>query len=185
MVDRKVIVDTNIFARLNRIDEGCAQFEYLVAAYDGVAVVDPVQFALLDYCDEFSGSVECHEVSDEDVVLFVNTWSGDQNVHRLFRDPADCKFALFASRNPDSVLLTCDKGLLFLVQEMGLERRCFKAAFGDLNEWSGGALFDSRDFDAAQMLQAGSDPFFHYSVNTWCPQCDPREECKHRGDRRR
>ncbi|MEW8027112.1 MAG: hypothetical protein AB2768_02265 [Candidatus Thiodiazotropha endolucinida] len=182
MSQRKVIFDTNFFQRLNMIDPGCGHFEYFPLAYDGDPICDCDQIEKIGYCENLPSSMGCHNISDEDSIMFVNSWDGKANLAHLMNDPADVKLIVHALRGDNSLLISCDKLFLIVAEELALEHRCFKASFADVNKWAGGEFKNDPTLNANIMFHPGDDPFLYYTKNSRCHQCDPNNDCDSHGN---
>ena len=183
MAERKIVVDTNFFILLQKVDPDCSLVSLLSDCLCGELVGEFPQLALMDQCEEVIGMVGCQDVTDEESALFVNCWSGRADLRRLQRDPADLKLIIYAQRHAGALLLTSDRPMLLVAEELNIERRCFKAALGDMNESLEGAISDDTTYATEMMYDPGGNhPFFCYGVDTHCPSCDPARHCGHRQD---
>lgn len=180
MFDRPpVIIDTNFFARLNKVNRDCGLVDLICDLYDGDGIADHGQLAIMDYCTDLSDRLGDHGVSDEEVVEFALGYQGKINLDRIRQDPTDLKFIVFALRSPSAIFLTCEILLLKLSCEQNIKRACFKAAIHALHEGIGG-LFDDENYQTARMFDEGEglDPFFHYTTLRHCEKCDPTRKCR-------
>lgn len=176
----EVIIDTNMFAWLKKINADACLFDILCEAYGGKPICDKKQFDIIDYFPELVGKVFFHDATDEEVAYFVMAYAKPQQLQKLMQDPADLKMLVYAIRKKSVQFLSCDRRLLILAREQGVSSACFKAAIHFLHEQLGD-LFSSQDYQIADMFNAsGTHPFYHYGHNKYCPQCDPKDQCSTR-----
>lgn len=104
--------------------------------------------------------------SDEDT-LKANKEAEELGVDftHVVKDPADPKIFLWAHKNENTAVFTCDRNLLKLLREHNIPRSCFKASIKVLDGHFDGAI--TEDFNLAPM-NIGDNPFFHYSNNSRC-----------------
>jgi hypothetical protein len=175
--DRWVVVDTNVFAWLQRIDDECGLIDLICDAYSGRGVADHGQLAIMDYCLRLSSHLKHHDVTDEQVIAFTLDYLGRFNLSRINDDPVDLKLVVFAIEHKGSWLLTCETKLLQLSEEQGVHHACFKAAIHNLHTCVGG-IFNDDGYATAEMFETGGrHPYYHYSNDRRCGQCDSSRLC--------
>jgi len=93
----------------------------------------------------------------------------------IAQDPADPKIFLWAYNTENSAVFTCDKNLLKLCHDHGIQRLCFKASIKILEGEFEGAITERYN---VERMSNGDDPFFHYSNNSRCDShCGLKSSC--------
>lgn len=174
-----VVVDIScVKDRLCKIDPQCDLLGLIVDAFGERVVMDEMQLAKIDCCQGVS-PMYC-PTSDEDVAGFVLNAPTDlqSKLKKIASDPADLRLLFFCFQEKGrSVLLACDKALLYAAQGYSVPHYCFKAAayYADLQ-------FDgdlSRQYAWHVMKADGTDPFLNEKNGRYCKACDPKKICHH------
>jgi len=184
-----VVVDTNFFSRLKKVDGDCGSVEFVIFCFGPSAIADLNQLKKMPHCQNINVFFTDHGISDEKVMTWINSHS-DQGIvarlrkHAVSDDLVDIKLLQYAKGTDASTLLTNDKWVLFMANDMHVQHFCFKAAFSETDTCMDGGLSDGHDYSTEQMKEPRkkfkNDPFFHYGCDTHCPQCDPNNLCGHR-----
>ncbi len=162
----------------SQINSDCSLLVGLLCdVYQKIGIADHPQLNKMDYCIHLSEKLKHHNITDEEVVLFLMTYSGKLNLRKIFDfdentgDIVDIKFIVFTQKNESSIFLTCERRLLQLCRELKLEHWCFKASIHHLDKQIGG-ISQEKEFNTSQMFDAdGTHPFFHYSKDNRCLEC--------------
>lgn len=174
-----VVIDIScVKDRLCKVDPDCELMGLMVDAFGGRVVMDAEQLAKIDCCQD-ADPLPC-ALSDEVVADYIYNSSPDLKIKadKIANDPADLRLLFFCvQENGRSVLLACDKALLYAAHGYGVPHYCFKAA----------ASYADIEFDgqlsaqyAWQVIKAdGIDPFLNEKNNRYCAGCDPKKRCHH------
>lgn len=176
-VDQAVVIDTNFFSLLNRINSDCELIELICDAYSGKGFADHDQLKEMDYCQDLRSKLAHHEISDEQVSEFIFNYSGKMNLACINEDPVDLKLIVFTKNHNGAHFLTCETKLLELCEEQVIRHACFKAALHRLSDCIGG-IFNDAAYTTNDMFERdGGHPFFHYTSNHQCHRCDKSGFC--------
>jgi hypothetical protein len=176
--------DTNFFDHLSRIDSECSLIELFVLVFEvDRGVADHGQLRKMDYCTDLCEKLDHHGYSDGEILDFVRNAPRHlaQQIDKISEDLADLGLLLAVRDNSESVLLTCDRRLLFLAKDMGEVHYCFKASVHELEDNVGGVISES-DYDTGEMFTGIGNPFFDFGMDRHCPRCDPSNSCRSRQD---
>jgi len=184
---RHVVLDVNVLTRLSEIDPACELVEFLGACLDGQCYIYEPQ-ARLAPCP--SASLDCCStinVTDDEAAAFLYGYAGSLKIDRLLNEPGDTKAVFHATTHHKSVVVSCDRGVLIVCADIGLEHYCFKAAVGLVDNFLSGYVFRSGRYTTRHMFipsERTQNPFVLYSFDRHCPVCDPLGRCASRKDLR-
>lgn len=174
-----VVIDIScVKDRLCKVAPDCDLMGLMADAFGVRVVMDAEQLAKIDCCQDQS-PMYC-AISDEEVAdLILNAPTSLQpRINKIASDPADLRLLFFCvQENGKSILLACDKGLLYAAQAYGVPHYCFKAAASYADKKFGGQL--SQEYDWHVIKADGIDPFLNEKNNRYCNDCDPRKICHH------
>lgn len=174
-----VVIDIScVKDRLCKVDPDCGLMGLMVDAFGGRVVMDAEQLAKIDCCQDQS-PMYC-AISDEDVAeRILNAPTNLQpRINKIASDPADLRLLFFCvQENGKSILLACDKGLLYAAQAYGVPHYCFKAAASYADQEFSGQL--STQYAWCVIRADGIDPFLNEKNNRYCRGCDPKKNCHH------
>jgi hypothetical protein len=174
-----VVVDIScVKDRLCKVDPDCELMGLMVDAFGGRVVMDKEQLSKIDCCQNTSPWF-C-STSDEEVAGYILNAPPDlqPKIKKIAPDPADLRLLFFCVQNKGkSVLIACDKALLYAAHGYDVPHYCFKAAAGYANQEFGGQL--SAQFAWNVITAAGVDPFLNEKNNRYCSACDPKKRCYH------
>ncbi len=167
--------------RLCKVDPDGDIVAYIGDCYGGTPSGVPQQINDMRHCDaeKFRGLFPVSvELSDEEVTRFImENGAGFPQMGRLAEDPCDVLMLAYFQKNGSSMLVSCDKLLLYIAEHLDLKHRCFKAAIHDANIHMDKAIMADPSYRTSEMLVEGSDPFFHYPNCRYCQQCDRNHRC--------
>jgi hypothetical protein len=174
-----VVIDIScVKDRLCKVDPGCDLMGLMVDAFGGRVVMDGEQLAKIDCCQD-SSPVFC-PTSDEDVaehILNAPTYL-HLKIKKIASDPADLRLLFFCvQENGKSILIACDKALLYAAHSYGVPHYCFKAAASHADKEFSGQL--SAQYAWHVIKAEGIDPFLNENNNRYCAGCDPQKHCHH------
>jgi hypothetical protein len=176
-VEQAVVIDTNFFGLLNRIDSDCELIDLICESYSSKGFADQDQLAMMDYCQDLKSKLQHHGVSDEEVSEFIFNYSGKMNLARINEDPVDLKLIVFTKNHGSASFLTCEAKLLELCEEQNIRHSCFKATLHHLDGCVGGIFNDAAYCTNDMFDRNGGHPFFHYADNRRCDCCDKSGFC--------
>lgn len=173
------IVDASTMARANRIANDCmgiyvfeefseklaaskSQFEKGICRNSGF---DAFDFVDIDMSISDDDAIQYTMSQDSPDVSHIYTMSKPQGNGN---DITDIKLVICARINKNSILLTCDKSLIFHCTKCGIEKLCFKAAASKSISING-EICKSCDFQ--KLFQEKQDPFFGYGLDKHCENC--------------
>ncbi len=167
--------------RLCRVDPDGDIVGYIGDCYGGTPAGVLQQINKLRNCDAekfrelFPVSIE---LPDEEVAGFIMEHGAKfPQMDRLGKDPFDLLLLAYIQRNGSCMLVSCDKLMLYMAENLGFPHRCFKAALHDANIHMNNGIMEDSSYQTHEMHAEGSDPFFHYSNNRYCQQCDRKHHC--------
>lgn len=175
-----VVIDIScVKDRLCKVDPDCGLMGLMVDSFNGSHfVMDQEQLSKIDCCQKVS-PLFC-TTSDEDIAAFILNSPSElvPKIKRIAADLADLRLLLFCIQNAGkSVLIACDKGLLYAAHAYGVPHYCFRAAAGYADQvFDGGA---SAQYAWHVIRADGRDPFLNEKNNRYCRGCDPKELCHH------
>lgn len=174
-----VVIDIScVKDRLCKVDPDCGLMGLMVDAFGGRVVMDEMQLSKIDCCQNES-PLYC-ETSDEDVAEYILNATPElqPRIKKIAEDPADLRLLFFCvQKKGKSILLACDKALLYAADGYGVPHYCFKAAAGYADQKFGGNL--STEYDWHVIRSDGIDPFLNEKNNRYCSGCDPKKRCHH------
>ena len=179
------MLDVNVLTRLSEIDPACELVEFLGACLDGQCYIYEPQ-ARLAPCP--SASLDCCstiDVTDDEAAAFLYGYAGSLKIDRLLDEPGDVKAVCHATTHHNSVVVSCDRGVLIVCTDIGLEHYCFKAVVGLMDSFLSGDVFGSGRYRTRDMFipnERMQNPFFLYGFDRHCVVCDPRGRCTSRKD---
>lgn len=178
----KVIVDACFVSKLRLIDETCGLIEYF-SLLGGECVLDYEQFTKSP-CNHTEPECACIDdgIDNEDVIGFFLEYPGSRRLEDHYTmdgkrgDPHDLKILAYAAKEGNCLVLSCDKVLLELCEDLTIRHYCFKAGLAKLGQRSS-EIFSSPRYNTAPMFLSGDDPFFHYPNKQHCEVCHPVVSC--------
>nr|VFK15021.1 MAG: hypothetical protein BECKLFY1418C_GA0070996_101234 [Candidatus Kentron sp. LFY] len=184
------VVDTNFFSWLRRVDRDCGLIEFVLDHFGPMAFADREQLEKMGYCQEVKALFTDHGISDESAMDWMD-WIGYVQPkiakrllqHAISDDLVDVKLLQCAMGVENPTLLTNDKWLLGVADEIPIPHFCFKGALFEVDAGLDGTILTDPDYQTEQMEEPGSDPFFHYGNDKNCPKCDRDHRCPCRRDR--
>lgn len=174
-----VVVDIScVKDRLCKVDPDCELMGFMVDAFGERAVMDQAQLSKIDCCQDIS-PLYCN-TSDEEIAEYIRNSPPDllPKIKKIALDPADLRLLFFCVQNKGkSVLIACDKALLYAAHGYEVPHYCFKAAADYANQGFDGLL--STQFAWHVITSVGTDPFLNEKNNRYCSDCDPKKRCHH------
>lgn len=176
--------DTSFLNRLSHIDSDCGLIDLFICLFEtDQGVTDHFQLGNMDACNNIHEKLEHHGFTHGQILDFVYNAPESQanRIEKIYEDPADLGLFLAIRYNSGSVLLTCDRQLLYLAAGMYEAHYCFKASVRELEDNLGGVI-SGFEYETNEMFTGSGNPFFYFGEDRYCPLCDPATSCRSRRD---
>lgn len=184
------ILDTCYIHRLQEVDNDCEDLLLHVSeTYSETCVLSNEQYEReKNPC--YGKDHPCiwleKEISEDEAKAWYYENSAKYNLEKCFSrkrrkegDFVDVMITALAHKTGNCIVLTCDKGVLFVCRKIGIERRCLKYSLIDVDERFNGKVFSSKEFTTQHLLDNSSDNFcVNFHLPTGCAKCDDGTNCK-------
>ena len=169
-----VVLDANFISNVQYVDSDCLLIDEINEHFGLQCFVSETQYNRSP-CNH--ASTVCQYIENscdvDDVIEFYMNYPGIEKIESCCNkddDIIDLFIIYYAYKKNNSLVLSCDRGIIIICNDLLINVLCFKAAMVRLNYFIN--IFSDPTVYTDVMFESGENPFFYFNNTNACSCCD-------------